>query len=186
MALLGHAGVVAVLEGSRDVRARARVARYLEEHRLAEEHVAPRGDRRPVQPLDCEVLADGAGHDLVPLGLKAADRLHRIEAHGLLRTPVVLRVAVRVALESQGRDARLRHRRLRDAAARDADLDDSAAHRSPPFGARLPGPIVRERPVGQIELAGRLSNWLPQRVARRIIRWMRASSTSSARWFRTR
>jgi len=40
MALLGHAGVVTVLEGSRDVG----------EHRLAEEHVAPRDDATSPAP----------------------------------------------------------------------------------------------------------------------------------------
>src|SRR5712692_4659159 len=71
-------------------------------HALAQEHVAARDDGGPVDPFDRDVLADGAGHDRVPFGLEAADRLHRVEAHGALGAPVVLRVAVRVTLQPEG------------------------------------------------------------------------------------
>src|SRR5712691_8189312 len=97
-------------------------------HALAQERVAARDDGGPVDPFDRDVLADGAGHDRVPFGLEAADRLHRVE--GALGAPVILRVAVRVALQPEGGDARRRRRRLWDAATRDADPHDSAAHRS--------------------------------------------------------
>ena len=72
----------------------------------------------PVQPFDRDVLADSAGHDVMPLDAKARDRLHRVEAHGPLGPAVVLSVAMGVAVQPQGRAARLGHRRLRDAAER--------------------------------------------------------------------
>jgi len=90
----------------------------LEEHRLSEQDVAFRDDRRPVQPFDRDVFAGSAGHDVMPLDAKARDRLHRVEAHGPLGPAVVLSVAMGVAVQPQGRAARLGHRRLRDAAER--------------------------------------------------------------------
>src|SRR6266850_1322318 len=140
MTLLGHAREVAALEDRHDVRARAREARHLEHDCITEAQVAPRNDGRPVEPLDGDVLADGAGHDRVSLGSKLVDRLHGVEAYGTLRTSVVLPVAVCVALEPQRGDPCRRYRRLRDAARRDADLYDSSVHPRPPWRASARAP----------------------------------------------
>src|SRR4030095_7233513 len=128
MALLDHASEVVVLEGARDVHAGARVAGDLQEHRVTEQYMSPRDDRRPVQTLHRDVLADGSGHDVVALGAQARDRLHRVEAHGPLRPAEELHVPMRVAVQPEGYDAHFAHRRLRDAAARNTDLDDFPAH----------------------------------------------------------
>src|SRR5258705_141155 len=95
---------------------------------------------RPVEPVEGAVLADGAGHDGVSLGTKLVDRLHGVEAHGTLRSSVVLAVAVCVALEPERGDPCRRHRRLRDAARRDADLYDSSVHPRPPWRASARAP----------------------------------------------
>jgi len=133
MALLRDPRVVAIREGARDIDAWARVARHLQENGFTELQVAPGNDCRPVQILDGDVLADGAGHDRVPLGLEARDCFHRIQAYGTLGASVVLGVTVGIAFESQGGHARHGDRGLRDTAARDADLDDPSVHGQPPF-----------------------------------------------------
>src|SRR5262245_20022029 len=98
--------------------------------------MAPRSDGRPFQPVDGDILADGAGYDRVSLGAELVDDLHGEEADGPLRSAVVLHVAVSVALEPQGGDQRRGHRYLRQAARRDADLYDSSVHVRPPSRAK--------------------------------------------------
>src|SRR4030095_7468627 len=147
-----------------------------------EAQMASRRDGRPFQPLDGDVLAEGAGYDRVSLGTELVDRLHGVEADGPLRSAVVLHVAVGVALEAQGGHPCRGDRRLRDAARRDADLYDSSVHSRPPWRAR--GRVLRLSASGPARRRGaRHPAHFP---ARRIMRWTRASSTSSPRWFRTR
>src|SRR5262245_51372787 len=138
--------------------------------------MAPGHDGRPVQTLDRDVLADGAGHDRAPLGLQAGDRLHSVEAHRALRAAVVLPVSLRVAVEALGGDARLGHRLLRNTAVGDADLHDSSAHCWASNSRMRTGADCTRR-------ANRPARdpALGYRSARRIIRWMRASSTTSPR-----
>src|SRR5262249_55789010 len=99
--------------------------------------MASRSDGRPIQPLDGDVLADGAGYDGVSLGTELVNRLNGVEADGPLRSAVVPQVAMCVALEPQGGHPCRGYRRLWDAARRDADLYDSPVHSRPPWRAGL-------------------------------------------------
>src|SRR5262249_49341527 len=139
-------------------------------------------DGRPFQPLDGDVLADGAGYDCVSLGTELVDRLHGVEADGPLRSAVVLHVAVCVALQPQGGHACCGHRHLRDTSRRDADLHDSPAHSRAAWRARAR--VLRLYASGPARGPG--ARYPAHVPPRRIMRWTRASSTSSPRWFRTR
>src|SRR5439155_546485 len=157
---------------------------------LEEEDVAHTNGRQMVGDGGAgDTAADGPGHDVVALSPEARDRLQGIETHGALRASVMLTVAVRVPLEPQRRDVCLLDRGFRDTTAGHADLDDSSTHEStsvPAVCASVDASSL-DRPGASRSMA-RPRGIVPdaQRPARRIIRWTRASTTISPRWFRTR
>src|SRR5207245_1256874 len=94
MALLGDTRGVAVEERARDVHARARVTRDLEDQRVTDLQDGLRHHRVPVEPGDREVLTEAARDDRMAFCPQRLDRLHREDADRTLRPAVVLVITV--------------------------------------------------------------------------------------------
>src|SRR5947208_11960717 len=128
MALLGDTRVVAVEERARDVHARARVTRDLEDQLVTDLQDGLRHHRVPVEPGDREVLTEAARADRMAFHPQRFDRLHREDADRTLRSAVVLVITVAIAFESVYRDLGASDGRLRHASRRHAHLNDPSRH----------------------------------------------------------
>src|ERR1700687_500502 len=103
MTLFGDPGGIAVRERRPGVEAGGRVGRDLEHELLPEPELDAGGDARPLEALDGDVLAEGAGTDRVPLGLERLNLFEREQTDRAVRSAVVLEIALSVALDPAAR-----------------------------------------------------------------------------------
>src|SRR6185295_3358520 len=120
---------IAPREAAADVLARDGLGSDLDQ-RLADLEAHPRPNRAPLQSLDGEILADGAGPGGVAFLCERVQPLQRVEAYRPRGTAVEAEVPVLVALHAFAEEPGGGDAVLGDAAFRvDVDLVDAGGHR---------------------------------------------------------